>query len=120
MSNNIALSLAKSILQSKLDMLEQNKTVGDSHGQEIEYIARIEDDKDGIAKFKVVIWDEMEGRSTKIMSWFNLQTFISSICLVDWEKCNYRMWSITPQKDVDQDLSELLEQFHLQNGFEKK
>lgn len=110
MSNNIALDLAKSILQSKLEMLEENKTVGDSHGEEIEYIARIEDDTRGqypIAQFKVVLWDELEGRTTHIVSWAKLVQLISSLCLVDWEKCSPRMWPITSQKDVDKDIHQI-------------
>lgn len=107
MSNNIALELAKKILQSKLDRLLENGWVGDNHDVEIEYVARIEDDDEQRYQFKVVIWDEMEGRTVKTMGFAQLVAFVSRVCIIDWEKVSGKDWPIVPQHLVDQDIKDI-------------
>ena len=80
--HNIAVELAKRILQEKLAVLESTQTVGNSHDYEIEYVARIQNHQDyGYWQFLVKTWEEQseEEPETKILSFAELESLISRV-----------------------------------------
>lgn len=79
--HNIAVELAKRILQEKLAVLELTQTVGNSHNYEIEYVARIQNHPDGHWQFLVKTWEEWseEEQETKILSFAELESLISRV-----------------------------------------
>ena len=89
--HNVAVELAKKILRDKLTQLENLPTVGDEHGQNIEYIARIEDNPDGYMQFFVRLWDETgdEPVTTKTLSFYQLQDLVSRYAQLPFESDAY-------------------------------
>ena len=83
-SNNIALELAKRILQAKLNRLNEAPYVGDPHGDQIEFVCRVADDGRTL-QFIMKTWHELETEpdendNISKVSFLKLQDEISRYC----------------------------------------
>ena len=101
---NVAVELAKKILRDKLTQLDNLPTVGDEHGQNIEYIARIEDNPDGYMQFFVRLWDETgdEPVITKTLSFYELQDLVSRYAQLPFESDTYDFVKNLPKLELKQ------------------
>lgn len=92
MKHNIALEMAKKILQTTLAQLDEIQTVGDNHGYMIKWITRIENNSEGHYQFLVQTDDEMSTDPDEkpiTMGAFELTQLISNVLstnLFNWEE----------------------------------